>query len=330
MNTSEIHAWNSRVVAYEHAQFLQSYEWGEFQRSFGREVVRLECVSALRLPLWRGATYLYCPRGPLGDDVSVCVKRIADPTRDIFVRFEPQVSAESTFIKKSVKTHSIQPDAEWILDTRPGYRVLLGAMHSKTRYNIGLANKKSVQVRIVANTEDLRKGDEDAFVSLLAESAGRGAFHLHPHSYYRALIRYFLQLKNVEQNNKHPFGRLYLAEHEGDICATMFVMFFGDTAYYLHGGTSLRKRELMVPYALHATAIAQTEALGYPFYNFGGIVSNSDPSHAWSGITKFKKGFGGELFLYPGTYDYPLHSGQYMVYRGGRVLWRLLKKVLVP
>ena len=65
---------NNFIVQHGNSNFLQSWEWGEFQKSLGRKIWRLGAehdrklvASALivknDLPL--GKSYLYCPRGPV-------------------------------------------------------------------------------------------------------------------------------------------------------------------------------------------------------------------------------------------------------------------------
>ena len=61
--------WN-KFILENNGLFLQSWEWGEFQKSLGRKVWRLgDCENwaalVIRHDLPLGKNYLYCPGGPV-------------------------------------------------------------------------------------------------------------------------------------------------------------------------------------------------------------------------------------------------------------------------
>ncbi|MEK7122777.1 MAG: peptidoglycan bridge formation glycyltransferase FemA/FemB family protein, partial [Patescibacteria group bacterium] len=251
-----------------------------------------------------------------------CISKIARFGDPLFVRFEP-ASLEEPVLQGSIKTLSIQPDIEWFLDITTGYDQVFASMHPKTRYNIRLASKKGVQVRMVDDRGELKGDDVLVFRALLTETAHAHGFRLHPESYYRSLIEFFLP-QNKRFDADTPFVKLFFAEYNGTPIAATMIMFFGDTAYYIHGGSAHIHRDRMAPYLLHDRAITETIHLGYRYYNFGGVAPDGSLRHPLSGVTRFKKGFGGESLMYSGTYDYPLHKGAYMVYTMGRNLRRAL------
>ena len=70
------YVWNIPLSspAVSGAQFLQSWEWGIFQQTFGRAVHRIQIVEGetamaamqvFEYPLPFGKKYLYAPRGPV-------------------------------------------------------------------------------------------------------------------------------------------------------------------------------------------------------------------------------------------------------------------------
>ncbi|NIP32987.1 peptidoglycan bridge formation glycyltransferase FemA/FemB family protein, partial [Candidatus Saccharibacteria bacterium] len=76
---SEKSTWSQLVEEIYPNQFLQSWEWGEFQSSLGRKVWRFkieregELVSmgqAIGHELPFGLSYIYLPRGPLTNPVA--------------------------------------------------------------------------------------------------------------------------------------------------------------------------------------------------------------------------------------------------------------------
>ena len=62
--------WNELLKDAPAASFLQSWEWGQFQQSVGREVKRLLWqdkifLQMIKMNLPLGRCYWYIPRGPL-------------------------------------------------------------------------------------------------------------------------------------------------------------------------------------------------------------------------------------------------------------------------
>src|SRR3989338_6141065 len=66
---SDKNKWNDLLSSSPGAGFLQSWEWGEFQKSIGHQVKRLSrldqiFVQAIKMSLPLGKFYWYIPRGP--------------------------------------------------------------------------------------------------------------------------------------------------------------------------------------------------------------------------------------------------------------------------
>jgi lipid II:glycine glycyltransferase (peptidoglycan interpeptide bridge formation enzyme) len=92
------------------------------------------------------------------------------------------------------------------------------------------------------------------------------------------------------------------------------MIYFGDTATYLHGASSRERRELMAPHLLHWTAMMDAKSWGFRTYDFWGVAPEGVEGHSWAGITRFKRGFGGKYVAYPGTYDVPVDRFWYGLY----------------
>jgi peptidoglycan pentaglycine glycine transferase (the first glycine) len=298
------------ITSYNHAQFLQSTEWGDFQQSEGRKVFNLfaENTSALIIEnnLYKNLSYLYCPRGPIGKINEKFLDEIiglAKKQKSIFFRFEPQNEEQLSLFKKNFlvkKTLPIQPKTTLISDIIQNEDEILSKMHAKTRYNIRLAEKKDVVIEKFSGSD--KNIALDNFIALLSQTSSRDNFGLHPASYYKKL------LANI------PFVKLYMAKYQDQYIAGILLTFFGDTCTYLHGASSNEHRNVMSPYLLQWTAIKDAKLANLKYYDFWGIAPNDDPKHPWAGITRFKKGFGGEVINYPGTYDLVLNKFWYSLY----------------
>jgi len=295
------------------SQFLQSWQWGEFQKKVASRIWRLGVLADGELlasaviiikDLPIGQKYLYCARGPIAaavpnkkealESLFEEIKKLAGQAGAMFLRFEPIEELSGLNLTfKAIKTLDIQPSKTLILDLSKTTDDLLKEMHQKTRYNINLADKKGV--KIVA-------GDKARFAEfwdLLDQTSDRDKFTPHGINYYKAMIE-------LEDSP----AKLYFAEYKGRPLATALVSFFGDTATYLHGGSSNESREVMAPYALQWQIVKLAKQMDYKHYDFHGIDEEK-----WPGVTRFKKGFGGRELNYPGTFDLAYDQGWYNIYK---------------
>jgi lipid II:glycine glycyltransferase (peptidoglycan interpeptide bridge formation enzyme) len=305
-------------------QFLQSWDWGEFQGTVGRTVRRwfvieetsqniVASVQVIAMPLPAGWAYWYVPRGPVWHrDLSQnewpnILSKIIETLRAekinrkiIFTRFEPgwvrhdsavSLSDLPTKVPIKVLPKNVQPDVTLVLDLSPSEDEILSHMHPKTRYNIGLAEKKRVTVRTATDNEAF-----ESFWGLMQTMATRNQITQHSRSYYQALLKKL-------SASKHCPAKLHLAKHGGKILAANLMLRYDQTAVYLHGASGNEGRNLMAPHLLQWHAIKEAKTTGAQYYDFWGVTGNDDPKHAWAGITRFKKGFGGRIVAYASAAD---------------------------
>ncbi|MCL2802075.1 MAG: peptidoglycan bridge formation glycyltransferase FemA/FemB family protein [Treponema sp.] len=173
--------------------FLQSSMWAEFKSRFGWNAKAFLVNSSPLLILCRklapGFSFAYIPWGPkLPESFSMDdrAKTIAELSKKlkpflarntVFIRFEPpwffynddinfneeQKLLLNAGFKRAAAT--VQAPDTVIIDLKPSCEEILGAMKSKWRYNISLAEKKGVQVK-VSGAEDI-----ETFYNLLKETA---------------------------------------------------------------------------------------------------------------------------------------------------------------
>jgi len=304
---------NDFVGGQKHSQFLQSWQWGEFQEKVSGIVWRIgveegekliATVKIIKKSLPIGKSYFYCGRGPVFADgvlnhdsaklIFDEIEKLAKDEMVMFLRFDPTFSVNEFFSEGQItSTLDVQPSKTLVLDLSKTEEELLKEMHQKTRYNIKLSEKK--EVKIIET--DINRFEE--FWNLLDQTSGRDNFRPHGRSYYQKML-------GLEKN----FIKLFFAEYNGSPIATGVFSFFGDTVTYLHGGSSNESRELMAPHLLQWHCIKKAKELGFKYYDFHGIDEAK-----WPGVTRFKKGFGGEEINYPGTFDLIYDQGWYSIYK---------------
>lgn len=305
---------NNFIGIQKHSQFLQSWRWGEFQEKISGKVYRI-CIqdenkiiaaaTIVKKNLPIGKSYFYCPRGPIisaeykGKNFKNIlyllfdgIKNIASKERVMFLRFEPNFNID-VIDDKIEKTIDVQPPQTLILNLDYSSKELLKNMHQKTRYNIGLAEKKGVGI-IEAGAERF-----DNFWELMGLTSERDGFRLHGIDYYKEMLK-----------TDSDLIRLFFAEYKGIMIAVSLIAFFGDTATYVHGASSDNYRNVMAPYALQWHCIRIAKEIGYKYYDFYGIDEEK-----WPGVTKFKKGFAGHEVKYSGTFDLAFNQGWYNIYK---------------
>lgn len=313
---------NQFVSVQDHSVYLQSWQWGEFQKMQGKKIVRQlwhegeQPVAALTLihqPLPIIGGYGYVPKGPvaLGNHAhdSALWQTIANWISDyqrqhglLFTQIEPP-TADHMLAKTLLGTRwrqapGIQPRHTQLIDLTLSEEKLLGAMHHKTRYNIGLAQRKGVAIQW-HNTEAL-----DVFWELVQETNARDQITSFGKRYYSDMLGAF---------GEH--ARLATATYDGKPLAMNLVISFGDTVTYAHGGSTNELRNVMAPQLLQWETIRWAKAAGFRYYDFRGIAPNDDPAHSWAGITRFKKGFGGQSVGHIGAFDLVNKPAWYWLYR---------------
>lgn len=291
--------WNDYFSGRRQAEFLQSWQWGEFQEKVGNKPIRLQLtengqilsqVQGFEQKILPLAKFIYLPKA---GDCSDALDFLQN-SGYFFARIEPTEDLKIPAKFQVFNVVNRQPQNTLVLDVSKNEEELLAGMHAKTRYNIKLAEKKGVMVKEEKNV--------DVFWKLNQETFTRDKFKSHDREYYKKM----LQMENAYQLTA------YLGE---EAIASNILINFGDTMTYLHGASSDKHRNLMAPYLLQWQGFLSAKKLGAVNYDFGGVspefkegagkISTCyhnycwEATHKWTGITRFKAGFGGAGKKYP-------------------------------
>jgi lipid II:glycine glycyltransferase (peptidoglycan interpeptide bridge formation enzyme) len=304
------------------AEFLQSWNWGEIMAREGAEVLRigvrhlgniLAAATLVKkfLPLFGlKKFYWYVPRGPIGDKEALAflfagIKKKYPAA--VFLRFEPEAAIMPNVpivadgnLSSARRTRDYNPAKTLILDLKKDETKLLDEMSQKTRYNIRLAEKKGVEIRFGS------AADWPEFRRLLRLTGARDGFRLHGEKHYQSLIADSVKADSAENNDGI---KLFFARYQGKNIAVGLFSFWGGRGSYLHGASDNEYRNVMAPHLLQWAAIKAARASGCTAYDFCGIDEKK-----WPGVTRFKRGFGGKVLEFPGTFDFIFRPFDYRVY----------------
>jgi lipid II:glycine glycyltransferase (peptidoglycan interpeptide bridge formation enzyme) len=328
--------WRAVLAQTPAPHVLQSWEWGEIkaQTEWRAERLALETSAgkAAFQFLWRqpvcGAPLRigYVPKGPaldwtnldLVDETLAAVERHARRRDCIFVKIDPDVREDTTAGRLALhalerrgwrfSAEQIQFKNTATTDLRLGEDVLLANMKNKWRYNVRLAEKRGVVVRI-GNEYDLL-----TFYSLYEETGRRDGFLIRPLAYYLTTWKTFLTAQRMSGNPAG--GALLLAEHPDDPqpLAGLFLLRYGATTWYFYGASSERHRRDMPNHLLQWEALRWAAAQGCTTYDWWGAPTQlDDPNDPMQGVWRFKQGFGAEFQPHIGAWDYVISPIGYRI-----------------
>jgi len=281
---------------------------------------------------------LYVPKGPLLDwkdeKVRQCVlddlQNLSKKEGAIFIKMDPDLVLSNGIPGSSEDTpdrsgQAIQSELEqrgWIfsqdqiqyrntvmIDLAPSEEDLLAGMKQKTRYNIRLAVKKGVTLRL-GTTADL-----PMIYRMYAETSVRDGFVIRDEDYYRTVWQKFMQIpSNETANSTFPFVMPLIAQLEDQPIAAILVFFFAGRAYYLHGMSREAHRDKMPNHLLQWEAIKRAKAEGCKLYDLWGAPDDFNEKDGMWGVFRFKEGLGGRVVRTLGAWDFTPNPWLYRLY----------------
>lgn len=339
-------SFNPRFFDAKATHFVQSWSWGDIRKANQTKVVRIGFfLGGTSTEATQGATSMQPIQGgtlhnvaqitfhripKIGKTVGHLAKpaslslpeltellRIGKEQQAILIRIEPNLTidewqANHPSLKKS--SQNIFIPHNFLIDLQLSPDQLMQNMHSKTRYNIKVAQKHEVHIEELTTTNTL-----EAFIALQKETAKRQKFYLHPDDYYRTAFTQLLA---------HNMVKLLVAKHpNGDILSIWFLVLFKKTITYLYGASSTEHKHMMANNLLAWETIRLGQSLGMETFDFGGTLGkDTDPKNPRFGFHKFKEGFGGTHIDYAGTYDLVIDPLLYPLYTiAEKVRWWILR-----
>ena len=296
---------------------LQSWYWGDFRESMGQEVVRLgvfnadELVQGYQILIYEYALNVkfgYSPRcnKPTRELLSFLTD-FAKKNKLSFIRFEPNVHIVASFENVGVKNQiqkslldlglrnapPIQHSYTIRINLEKSNEQLISGLKRETKHNIKQGKRNGITV-----AEDNSAKSFASFEQLVELTTKRQGFLAHDTRYRQTLW------KSMSNAN---ISKIFNAVYKNKIVASWMVLDYKDQVYYLMGG-SLRKQELNKVKASNVLAweiISHFKSLGYKAFDFWGTLPEKhSPNNSWAGFTRFKLGYGGDIYQYPGAFDH--------------------------
>ncbi len=339
INETNIENYN-KVVTHP----LQSFEWGEFRKKTGVKVIRRglvekgELIDGFTMTIHKipktPFTIGYLPKGtaPRKEILSE-LQKIGNENNCVFIQLEPNLIGALKNRPANLKQsfHPLFTKFTFVLDISKSEEELLKGFHSKTRYNIKVAQKHNVTIK-----EETSDAAFSEYLALTKETTTRQKFFAHTPSYHTKMWETLGKSAKKDSNNlNHLTAHLLTATYKSDQGKTAtlaaWVLFtFHDYLYYPYGSSSSQFRNVMASNLIMWEAIRLGKKMGLHYFDMWGALSDPpDTKDPWYGFHKFKEGYGATHTEFSGSYDLVIRPTLYEVYkiadRARRGYLRLIK-----
>lgn len=168
-----------------------------------------------------------------------------------------------------------------IIDLLKTKEEILAEMKPKWRYNIGLSEKKWVEVLEVEKTQENTK----IFYDLLKETTSRDWFSGNNLEYYKNFL------------DEIPESKLIFTKFENKILSAWIFLFEKKISIYYYWASTSDKnyRNLMAPYLMQWYAIKKAKDFWSKYYDFLGVATPNDEKSSLAWVTDFKLKFTSDI-----------------------------------
>jgi len=290
--------------------FLQSANFANYRQAVGEKIVlegyyhkeELVAVALMQHLTTKLKSWLHTPHGPLVLEAHNTAEfwqwwlthyqTLGKDMKLDLVRVSPLQNVESPidFAKagyKNAAIHLVNPEHSWVLDLTPSEEELIAQMKKSTRYEVrkGLKPETGFKITVDQNL--------DAFWQLHEATVARQKF-----------VPFTRKSTEAELEAFGNDCQIVTVWHEGAALASG-VFLFDDHAGYYHQGASVYSK-LPAAHAYIWAAICEAKKRGCTEFNFWGVCDEDQTTHPWFGLSKFKRGFGGEARKYQHVHDYEI------------------------
>lgn len=328
----EKQVWEDFLHEHAEANFLQSWNWGQFYIKLGQKVFYRGFYSGeelvgvmllIREDAKRGR-HLILPGGPIFEwydqDLIAAfgeeLRRLGREEKAVFIRCRPQLQDNEQsrkifddlgFIDAPMHLHA---ELTHRLDLSLSEEELLAKMRKSTRYEIRKAEKEGIKVIGKQDERQIRE-----FYDLQLETAQRQKFVPFSLKYWQKQFEAFAPDNEVV---------LYSAYYEDKLLAQAMIIFYGQEAVYHYGASTEWAHKYPGAPAIQWAAIKEAKKRGLSRYNFWGVAPEGEMQHRFAKLSVFKRGFAGEDFAYLHAQDLVIEP---LAYQVNLLVERMRKKI---
>lgn len=306
--------------------FLQAPFYGAWQTADGKKVLyyvarngnELLCAGlAVLYTAPGGLQFFYSPYGPIAaawtSELYTQLQQffwgVAKRTNTAFVRLDADgmhtLAGVRPVPRSLAVTASLQPRAEWLLNISGTQEDIWMGMHKHARYNVRLAERAKTELKFYAPAE----APLGIFFELMQTTAGRDSFNLQSREYYQAV------LGSIPAHS----GFVAICTIDGKPAATALFAAYDGVMHYVFAASSNEFRKIAPPYFVIWNAILEAKRRGWHTLNFGGVSDSVKGTHL-TGVTGFKKRFGGYQVDHANPVDLVYKPFRYALFRAYKSL----------
>lgn len=309
--------------------FLQSWNWGELQKEWGKSISRYEIiVDGNRKGILQTITeksrfgnICYIPRGPVIDwEDKKLIKKVTNAMKDFFkdqgfliLRFDPEIEKESSQasllkelgFKSGVLT--VQAENPWIIDIdgRSDSELFEWMsehdMRSKVPNYIRGSRRKGCEVRVVESHDGL-----ELFLEMLTDMARAKDINLGNPDYIQKMYEVL-----------DGSFKVFIGYYEDKPVVSAGIIMYGNEAAYLYGASTPDIGNTNAAYLLQWEVIKHARDLDIKRYNLWGVLVDEEykKGNPGYGYSYFKRSFGGYAKRLIKPLEYPYKKLTYKLVR---------------
>ena len=290
---------------------LQTKAWADFRSAWGNEVKKTKYgyLTLHKIPFTNQKIGMFI-RSPKPTAIMLTnLKKLAEKHNLIFIKLEP-FALQTQKLAKLLKNNGavpgktlFTPTTFWINLTR-SEEELLASFDSKTRYNIRLAEKKGVKVKIDNSGKAFNE-----YLRLTKETVERQGFYAHSKRYHKLMW----------QHLKDNLATIMAATYKNEVITTWVLFKYKNFLYYPYGASSVKHKNVMANNLVMWEAIKYGKKQGCTTFDLWGREEGK-------GFTRFKESYNPEVIEFIGTWDLVINKPLYHLYRILESLrWQLLR-----
>ena len=297
---------------------LQSPLWADFQRQLHREVIEKQTKEFSYVAIVEKGQLshrLYCPLGPVADNLDGLKRALADLKQEAkqrkldFVRIEPILPGLTAddLCKLGLKhaRRDVQPPHSVVNDVSVSEPAIEAELSQTARRYARKCDKAGITYRVSYDPADMRY-----FIHLIHEVAERTGMHPYDDLYFQQIAAFMFPKKSAG---------LLLAELDDQVIAAIVFYTDGTTMMYTHAANSTEYRKYSPATGLGLYALKFAHQQGCKVFDWCGVAPAQDDGNprwqSWKGFTQFKLSYGGTRVDRLGTWELPVRKMRYLLYQ---------------